>query len=322
MEQTPALLVRYRLMVTMRRFEEACAEGIPSGELRGELHLADGQEAVAAGMAGTLRPGDWMVSTHRSHQHGIAKGVPLEPMMAEVYERATGLSRGKGGHVHLFDMEHRFSVTGIVGSSLPVALGHAYASILEKSNDIAVGITGDGGTNIGQFHETMNMAAIWKLPLVILVENNHYAISVPAGEVIAGRGIAERAEAYGAWGRRVDGTDVEVVAAAFEEAADHARSGEGPALLETMCFRFRGHYEGDTDHYRKSAVKRRMREEGDPLSIVRHRLLERGEADEAALDDLEGDIAANIQNILARVRAAPAPAPEEAFTDIFAEAAP
>lgn len=319
MPNGPNLLERYRLMVTMRRFEEACAEGIPTGELRGELHLADGQEAVAAGMVGALRPDDWMVSTHRGHQHAIAKGVPLRPMMAEIYERATGLSGGKGGHVHLFDMAHRFSVTGIVGSSLPVALGHAYASRLEEADYIAVGITGDGGTNIGQFHETMNMAAIWRLPLVVLVENNHFAISVPAAEVIAGPGIAERATAYGAWGRRVDGTDVEIVADAFREAADHARSGAGPALLEATCFRFRGHYEGDPDHYRKSAVKRRMREEGDPLSIARHRLMERGEADEATLAQMEKEVGTEIWDILRDARTAPAPAAMEAFKDVFAE---
>ena len=319
MPDGPNLLERYRLMVTMRLFEEACAEGIPTGELRGELHLADGQEAVAAGMIGALRPDDWMVSTHRPHQHAIVKGVPLQAMMDEIYERATGLCRGKGGHMHLFDLEHRFSATGIVGSSLPVALGHAYASRLEEADYIAVGITGDGGTNVGQFHETMNMAAIWQLPLVVLVENNHYAMSVPAAEVISGPGIAERAAAYGAWGRRVDGTDVEIVADAFRDAADHARSGKGPTLLEAMCFRFRGHFEGDTDHYRKSAVKRRMREEGDPLSIARQRLLERGEADEPTLAQMEEELQEEIQDILRNARKAPAPDAGEALKDVFAE---
>ena len=319
MSNVPTLLDRYRLMVTMRAFEEACAEGIPTGELRGELHLADGQEAVAAGMVGALRPDDWMVSTHRSHQHAIAKGVPLEAMMAEIYERVTGLSRGKGGHVHLFDMKRRFSVTGIVGSSLPVALGHAYACCLDSSGCVAVGITGDGGTNTGQFHETMNMAAIWRLPLVILVENNHYAISVPAEDVIAGKGIAERAETYGAWGRRVDGTDVDEVAVAFAEAVEHARSGSGPALLEAVCYRFRGHYEGDIDHYRKTVAKRRMRHEGDPLTIVRRRLLERGEVDEAKLAGVESEARGRIRDILQRVREAPGPDVADAFRDVFAE---
>lgn len=314
----PTLLDRYRLMVRMRAFEAACAEGITSGELRGELHLATGQEGIAAGMVGTLRPGDWVVSTHRSHLHALAKGVPVGPLLAEVYEKATGLSRGKGGHVHLFDMDARFSSTGIVGSSLPVAAGHAYAARLDGTDDVAVGVTGDGGANTGQFHETFNMAAIWKLPLVVLVENNDYAISVPAAEVIAGPGIAARAAAYGAWGRRVDGTDVEAFGAAFAEAVDHARSGAGPALLEASCRRFRGHYEGDPDHYRNRAYREQMALEGDPIAKARGALLAAGSADEAALDVFVADADAEMAAALVVVRAAPEPDAREAFTDVFA----
>jgi pyruvate dehydrogenase E1 component alpha subunit len=309
-------------MCTMRRFEEACAEGVTTGELRGELHLAIGQEAIGAGMAEHLRPEDWVVSTHRSHLHAIAKGVPLLPLMAEVYEKATGLAGGKGGHLHLFDLEHRFSSTGIVGSSLPVALGHAYAARLAGTEEIAVGVTGDGGVNTGQFHESLNMAAIWKLPLVLLVENNLYAISVPAKDVIAGPGIAERAASYGAWGRRVDGTDVEAFAAVFEEAVGRARSGEGPALVEATCYRFGGHYEGDADHYRTEAEKRDMLEKGDPLAIARARVLERGEADEAELEAVEAETRAGIRSILETVRAAPDPDPGDALTDVFAPSGP
>ncbi|MBI2238204.1 MAG: thiamine pyrophosphate-dependent dehydrogenase E1 component subunit alpha [Actinobacteria bacterium] len=320
MPDPPTLLERYRLMWTMRCFEEACAEGIMTGELRGELHLGVGQEGIAAGMVGALRLEDWVVSAHRSHLHAIAKAVPLIPVMAEVYERATGLSRGKGGHIHLFDPERRFSNTGIVGSSLPVALGHAYAARLAGTDEIAVGITGDGGANTGQFHETMNMAAIWKLPLVVLVENNRYAISVPADEVIAGSGVAERATAYGAWGRRVDGTDVEAMAAAFGEAAHHARSGAGPALLEATCYRFSGHYEGDPDHYRSPREKREMLERGDPIAIAGRRLVERGVAGEAQLSEMEREARSEIATILLAVRESPAPDPAEAFTDVFAEA--
>jgi pyruvate dehydrogenase E1 component alpha subunit len=318
MTTTPTLLDRYRLMVRMRAFEEACAAGIATGELRGELHLATGQEGIAAGMVGVLRPGDWMVSTHRPHLHAIAKGVPLFPLLAEIYEKAAGLAGGKGGHVHLFDLEHRFSTTGIVGSSLPVALGHAYAARLDGTADLAVGITGDGGTNTGQFHETMNMAAIWQMPLVVLVENNDYAISVPAAEVIAGPGIAARAAAYGAWGRRVDGTDVEAFNAAFTEAAEHARSGAGPALLEASCHRFRGHYEGDLDHYRPKHAREEMVASGDPIANARDRLIERGDADRPTLDAVVSEADAEMADLLAAVRAAPEPNVERAFDDVFA----
>jgi pyruvate dehydrogenase E1 component alpha subunit len=239
--------------------------------------------------------------------------------MDEIFEKRTGLCRGKGGHVHLFAPAQRFSCTGIVGSSLPVALGHAYAARLEGTDALAVGVTGDGGTNTGQFHETMNMAAIWRLPLVVLVENNQYAISVPATDVIAGSGIAERAAAYGAWGMRVDGTDVEAVARAFRQAADHARNGNGPALLEATCFRFRGHYEGDTDHYRSDEHKERMLTQGDPLWITGRRLVDRGEADDARLSEIDREVRAEIAAVLQRAREAPEPGPDEAFTDVFAE---
>jgi pyruvate dehydrogenase E1 component alpha subunit len=270
-------------------------------------------------MAEHVRAHDWVVSTHRSHLHAIAKGVPLRPLMAEVYEKAMGLSGGKGGHLHLFDLEHRFSSTGIVGSSIPVALGHAYAARLEGTDGIAVGVTGDGGVNTGQFHEALNMAAIWSLPLVVLVENNRYAISVPATDAIAGPGIAERADAYGGWGRRVDGTDVEAFGEVFGEAVEHARSGRGLALLEATCYRFRGHYEGDTDHYRTDAEKQEMLAGGDPLAIAEARLLERGEADEATLRAIQDETTAEIRSLLQEVRSAPTPDPAEALTDVFAE---
>jgi pyruvate dehydrogenase E1 component alpha subunit len=314
----PTLTDRFGLMLRMRAFEAACAAGITTGELRGELHLATGQEGIAAGMVGALRPGDWVVSTHRSHLHAIAKGVPLSPLLAEIFEKATGLAGGKGGHLHLFDLEHRFSTTGIVGSSLPVALGHAYAAALDGSDDIAVGVTGDGGTNSGQFHEVMNMAAIWKLPLVVLVENNDWAISVPAADVIAAPGIAARASAYGAWGRRVDGTDVELVAEAFADAVEHARTGRGPALLEASCHRFRGHYEGDPDHYRPKAARDAMQAGGDPISIARTRLLDQG-ATAADLEAMTEAAETELAALLAEVRSAPDPDPADALADVFAE---
>ncbi|MEW5990833.1 MAG: thiamine pyrophosphate-dependent dehydrogenase E1 component subunit alpha [Chloroflexota bacterium] len=315
---TVSLLERYRLMTRMRAFEAVCAEGVTTGELRGELHLATGQEGIAAGMVGTLLPGDWVVSTHRSHLHAIAKGVPLLPLLAEIYEKGIGLSGGKGGHLHLFDPAHRFSSTGIVGSSLPVALGHAYATRLDGTDDVAVAVTGDGGVNTGQFHETLNMAAIWQLPLVVLVENNDYAISVPAAEAVARPGIAARAAAYGAWGRRVTGTDVEAFALAFAEAVEHARAGQGPALLEASCHRFRGHYEGDPDHYRSAALRERAIEEGDPIAIARARLMTDDRTSASELDEIADAATVEMARLLAEVRAAPGPNAEAALTDVFA----
>ena len=319
-----SLLEGFVLMARMRQFEAACLEGVPTREIHGELHVGVGQEAIAAGMAGALQRRDAVVSTHRCHLHGIAKGVPLYPMLAEVYERESGLCRGRGGHMHLFDAENNFSTTGIVGSSVAVALGYAYGFAIEPSNGqssaVAVGVTGDGGANIGAFHESMNMAGAWHLPLVVLVENNRYAISVPIEAVSATETIAERAPAYGAWGCRVDGTDFEAVAEAFAEAVDHARSRRGPALLEATCHRFRGHFEGDADHYRTSAQKEAMQAH-DPLLLARSRLVQRGEATSDELDRIETAATHEMQALLARVRADPLPQPSEASRFVFVEEA-
>jgi pyruvate dehydrogenase E1 component alpha subunit len=304
-------------MVRMRHFEESCQEGVTSGEIHGEMHVGLGQEAIAAGMLGALRDGDAVVGTHRPHLHAIAKGVPLLPMLAEIYEKETGLCRGRGGHMHLFDPQHNFATTGIVGSSLPVAAGYAYAFWLAGNDNVAVGVTGDGGVNTGAFHECLNIAGAWKLPLVVLVENNHYAISVPLQSVTATPTIAERAAAYSAWGKKVDGTDVDEVAGAFAEAVAHARAGKGLALLEATCCRFSGHYEGDYDSYRSTAEKERMQREHDPLALTRRRLVERGEASDEELDGLVEESRREIAGILAEVRAAALPDPAGARDDVF-----
>lgn len=307
---TASAIDRFRAMAIMRHFEEACMRGSRSKEIHGELHLGIGQEAIAAGLIGTLRPDDAVVSTHRNHCHAIAKGVSLKALMAEIFEKETGLCRGRGGHMHPFDAANNFSATGIVGSSLPVALGYAYAFALQENDNISVGITGEGGSNAGAFHECLNMAAAWKLPFLVLVENNSYAISVRYDEVMATPTIAERAVCYGAWGQKVDGTDVETVAAAFEEAAKHVRSGQGPAILEATCFRFRGHYEGDHDSYRSREERSRMKIENDPLAIARQKLIAQGEATDAQLDEILKSTKKEVAAILKEVQNDPLPEPD------------
>lgn len=296
-------LERYRRMLEMRHFDEACLEGVPGFEIHGELHTGIGQEAIGAGMAEALRPGDAVVSTHRNHYHALAKGVALRPLLAEIFEKETGLCRGRGGHMHPFDPATHFSATGIVGASLPVALGYAYGFRLRGTDDVAIGVTGDGGVNTGGFHETLNMAGAWKLPLVVVVENNQYGISVPIEEVSATETLAERAAAYGAIGRKVDGTDPDLVADAFAEVVAHARSGAGPALFEATCFRFRGHFEGDHDNYRTREEKQRIRRDHDPLPLYRTRLADAGVADAATLDAMEAQGRAAMAAMLAEVRA-------------------
>jgi len=305
------LIARYKHMLTMRHFEEACLEGVPTGEIHGELHTGIGQEAISAAMIGTLRSDDALVSTHRNHLHGIAKGVSLRSLLAEIYERETGLCRGRGGHMHPFDPKTKFSATGIVGSAIPVALGYAYAFSIEESTNIAVAIAGDGAVNTGAFHESMNIAGAWKLPLVILIENNQYAISVKTENVSATATLSERSQAYSAWGKTVDGTDTSKVAPLFAEAAEYARTGNGPAILEATCYRFRGHYEGDHDSYRSQEEKSIAAQEQDPLLITRRQLIDSKVASEKELDQFASESKKSMTDLLENIRQDPMPDPSE-----------
>lgn len=314
-----SLRERYGYMVWMREFELACLEGVPTREIHGELHTAIGQEAIGAGMAGFLRADDALCSTHRNHLHAIAKGVDMRKMMAEIFEKETGLCGGFGGHMHLMDKSLKFSATGIVGAGMPVAVGHAYAAAKLKGTDsVAVAVVGDGAVNTGAFHEAMNMAGVMKLPLVVLVENNEWAISVPFSEASATETVAERAPAWAAQGVRIDGNDVELVAKTFGEAVTRARAGDGPTIIEATCYRFRGHFEGDADTYRTQEEKERRRKV-DPVLITRAKLIEQGLASSEQLALEEQAIHEAVQKMLADVRKDASPSPALALNHVFAE---
>lgn len=318
MEQAITLKNRLGYMLWMREFELTCLEGVPTREIHGELHTAVGQEAISAGMVGSLRAEDAVCSTHRNHMHAIAKGVDMRAMLAEIFERTTGLCGGFGGHMHLFDPKLKFSATGIVGAGVPVALGHAYAARLKGNNAIAVAVIGDGAVNTGAFHEAMNMAGALRLPLVVVVENNEWAISVPFEKASATETIAERAPSWAAHGLRVDGLDVEAVTAAFADAVSRARSGGGPSIIEAMCYRFRGHFEGDADMYRTMEEKERRRA-ADPIERTKSLLIERGLATQSELDALAGSVKSSMAEMLASVRKDPMPAASEARRYVFVE---
>lgn len=309
---------RYGYMLWMRHFELACLEGVPTREIHGELHTAIGQEAIGAGMAGFLRADDAMCSTHRNHLHAIAKGVDMRSMLAEIFERETGLCGGFGGHMHLMDKSLKFSATGIVGAGLPVAVGHAYATRLNGSDSVAVAVIGDGAVNTGAFHEAMNLAGVLQLPLVVVVENNEWAISVPFSAASATATVAERAPAWSAHGVRVDGNDVEAVAKEFGEAVARARGGGGPSIIEAMCYRFRGHFEGDADTYRTQEEKDQRRSI-DPVAITRAKLIERGLATPEELDQQEAAVSQAIAEMLASVRADAMPGKDRAKDHVFVE---
>lgn len=317
MRNTP-LYDHYVRMCRMRAFEEACIAGAAQREIHGELHTGIGQEAVASGLAVHLRRADALVSTHRNHLHGLAKGVDEAALMAEIFEKETGICRGRGGHMHPFDPSTNFSATGIVGASLPVALGYAYAFAMEKRDDVAVALTGDGGSNNGSFHETLNMAAAWRLPLLVVIENNDYAISVPAAAVTSPVSLADRAAAYGARGMQADGRDVEAVDRAMGEAFDHVRGGQGPCIVELACHRFRGHYEGDADTYRPREERQRMKREGDPILLAREKLIAEG-VTAPELDAAQKSEADDIAGILAAVRGERQPDAAGALDHVFVQ---
>lgn len=312
-----SLRERYGYMLWMRHFELTCLEGVPTGEIHGELHTAIGQEAIGAAMAGVLRADDAMCSTHRNHLHAIAKGVNMRSMLAEIFEKSTGLCGGFGGHMHLMDKSLKFSATGIVGAGMPVAVGHAYASKLRGTDSIAVAVVGDGAVNTGAFHEAMNLAGVLRLGLVVVVENNEWAISVPFAAASATETIAERAPAWAAHGVRVNGNDVEETAQAFQEAVLRARSGGGPSIIEAMCYRFRGHFEGDADTYR-TEVEKQQRRSIDPLAITKQKLIDRGMATHSELEGEELAVSKAMADMLASVRSDPAPAANSALQHVFA----
>jgi pyruvate dehydrogenase E1 component alpha subunit len=237
-------------------------------------------------------------------------------MLAEIFEKETGLCGGFGGHMHLFDPSLKFSATGIVGAGLPVVVGHAWAARLRGSDAVAVAVVGDGAVNTGAFHEAMNMAGVHRLPVVVVVENNEWAISVPFDQASATETIAERAPAWSAHGVRVDGTDVEAVAEAFGSAVLRARAGGGPTLIEATCYRFRGHFEGDADTYRTEEEKERRRAQ-DPLELTAERLISAGIATADHIESLRASIKVAMADLLASVRQDPSPAPTSALQHVF-----
>ncbi len=321
------LLGLYETIVKIRTFEERVGEiyyedklpafDIAAGPVPGEMHLYSGQEAVAAGVCAHLRPEDPVTSTHRPHGHLIAKGVDLKAMMAEIFGKETGLCKGKGGHMHLFDPNLHFGCGGIVGGGIPHAVGAALAIKKRGEDRVAVSFFGDGAANIGAFHESLNIASLWQLPVVFVVEDNLYAISVPKTASTSVRSNAERGAAYGIPAVQVDGQDVMAVYEAAQEAIGRARRGEGPSMIEAVCHRFRGHFEGDPEHYLPEGEKARWKEK-DPIHILGAQIKEQGWLTDADAEAVQAKMTALVADAETFARESPYPAPEEALDDVFA----
>jgi pyruvate dehydrogenase E1 component alpha subunit len=311
-------LDRYERMVEMRAFEELVGEGVADGSIHGEMHLAIGQEGVAAGLEPLVREGDAVVSTHRPHLHALIARVDPVRMLGEIFERAEGLCGGKGGHMHLFDPRVDFMCTGIVGASAPIALGYALQRKRTRPGSVAWAFLGDGAVNHGTFAEALNLAALWRLPVVFVVEDNGYAISVPTARASAGA-IHRRGEPFGIPGWIVDGVDFRAVYNAGRVATDRVRAGDGPALVVATVYRFRGHYEGDIDHYRPRRQHEEMMRERDPIARARATLVAEG-VREDELASREEEARKRVRGWVDRARAMAWPAPADALTGVFAEA--
>ena len=307
-----------RLMLTIRHFDERALALYRAGEMRGTTHPYIGMEAVGVGVMLALRPDDYVSSTHRGHGHTIAKGGDVRRMMAELLGRATGYSGGKGGSMHIADMDkHMLGANGIVGGGMGLATGAALTARLQKTGSVAICFFGDGALEQGILHETTNLAAIWKLPVVYVCENNQYAMSARSDWSVAGGDPARRAAGYGIPGVTVDGMDMFAVNAAAGELVERARRGDGPAYLVCNTYRYHGHHAGDPLNYREKEEVERWRLQ-DPIERVRRAAVERGLLAEADIADLERHIETEIDEAVEFAKNSPEPTADQLMTDIYA----
>lgn len=324
---TDHLVDMYQTMVKIRRFEERIREiyladklpafDIAAGLIPGEMHLAAGQEPVAVGMRPHLKEGDAITATHRPHHVAIAQGVDLKKMAAEIFGRDTGLGRGKGGHMHLFSVEPNFGCSGIIGEGMPVAVGAAMAFRHKGTDNVALAFFGEGAANQGSFHESLNLAALWNLPVVFVCEDNAYAISVPKSASTCIPDNSDRASAYGIPGVLVDDNDPVAVYEVMGEAIARARRGEGPSLIEIKTDRLWGHFEGDADGYRSDEFKTDMLAR-DPLDAYTKRLTEEGILNESDIASLQQAAYDEVEEALQFAQDSPYPEPEAALEHVFA----
>lgn len=309
----------YHTMFLIRRFEEKCAEMYGRAKIGGFLHLYIGEEAVAAGTFSQLRPEDYIVTHYREHGHALARGIDPKRVMAELFGRATGTSKGKGGSMHIFDVEKGFlGGYAIVGGMMPVAAGLGFASKYLNEKRVALCIFGDGAVNEGAFHESFNLASLWKLPVVFLLENNGYGMGTRVERVHAGLEMAHLADAFAIPSEVVDGMDAVAVREAAGRAIEYARSGKGPFFLEAICYRFRGHSMADPVNYRKKEEEEAWRRR-DPIPKLRHELLEQGSVREAELTALEAEVEQEVEEAAAFAEESPEPPPEALYQDVYAE---
>ena len=313
------LLAMYRHMVRIREFEESCPKLYSQGKIGGFLHLYSGQEAVGVGVAHAMHQNDYMVSAYREHGLVIAKGADPRHVMAELYGKAPGVSKGKGGSMHMFAPKLRFmGGYGIVAGHLPLSVGIGYSILYRQTDEVVVCLFGDGATNQGVFHEAMNMAALYGVPVVFVCENNGYGIGTSVERASAVEQLYKKSCAYEVPGQQVDGMDVLAVYEAVRQAVQKARDGEGPTYIEARTYRFRGHSISDPGTYRSEQEKKIWRER-DPIPNFADLLVREGHADRDGIEAIDAEEKKRIEEAVDFAEQAPDPDPEELWTDVYVD---
>jgi pyruvate dehydrogenase E1 component alpha subunit len=312
------LLKAYRVMATIRAFEERVHVEFAAGEIPGFVHLYAGEEACATGVCLHLSDEDFIASTHRGHGHCIAKGVDVHGMMAELFGRDTGLCRGKGGSMHIADLDlGMMGANGIVGGGPPLICGAALAASRADRGNVAVAFVGDGGSNQGTTFESLNLAKIWNLPAIFVVEDNGYAEATSSKYSIGAESNAERARGFGLPAVRVDGHDFFAVHEAAQEAIERARRGAGPSLLDCQVNRYYGHFEGDAQTYRGPDETKTLRDSRDCIKLFAQRVTEAGQLLESELKAIDANASALIEDAVAQAKSAPKPDASDLLTDVY-----
>ncbi len=314
------LLGMYRMMALLRRFEEKAGQAYGQKKIQGFCHLYIGQEAVVVGQQYALEPDDYMMTGYRDHAHPIARGADPGMIMAELFGRYGGYSKGRGGSMHLIDVEHHFyGGYGIVGGQIPLAAGMAFASKYRGEDRVTVCSFGDAAANQGAFHETFNMAAKWKLPVIYICENNRYGMGTDIARVSAEPEIYKRAAAYKMRGEAVDGQDVLKVYDAIKDCADYCRAGKGPVLLEANTYRYRGHSMSDAATYRTKEEVEEERAKKDPISRLREHLLKKKIATDADFEKIQEEVNKQCDDAVAFADQSPEPPMEELYGDMYVD---
>ena len=314
-------LVYYRDMLLIRRFEERAGQLYGMGLIGGFCHLYIGQEAVVVGMQAAITPDDAVITSYRDHGHMLACGMDPRGVMAELTGRRGGYSKGKGGSMHMFSREKNFyGGHGIVGAQVPIGTGLAFAQKYNDTDRVTLTYFGDGAVNQGQVHEALNMAALWSLPVIYVIENNKYGMGTSVDRASAAKDLHRLGEPFGIPGAEVDGMDVLAVKQAGDEAVAHCRAGKGPMILEMLTYRYRGHSMSDPAKYRTKEEVSKMRTEHDPIDNLRQLLVDGGHKDEDALKEIDREVRGVVSEAAEFAQNSPEPDPSELYTDVLVEA--